>query len=100
MTIDSWGGALLFVAFMAEMRHPMDFWKGMLCAQVFIGVVYIFFGAFVSYLPKTLCDTRKEKIWLTFAPIRSTTSMANTLHPTSETSFCHSPCKQLTMFWV
>jgi len=43
----SWGGALLFVAFMAEMRHPMDFWKGMLCAQVFIGAVYIFFGAFV-----------------------------------------------------
>lgn len=43
----SWGGALLFVAFMAEMRHPMDFWKGMLCAQIFIGAVYIFFGAFV-----------------------------------------------------
>lgn len=43
----SWGGALLFVAFMAEMRHPMDFWKGMLIAQVFIGVVYVFFGAFV-----------------------------------------------------
>jgi hypothetical protein len=43
----SWGGALLFVAFMAEMRHPWDFWKGMLCAQLFIGIVYIFFGAFV-----------------------------------------------------
>ena len=25
----------------------MDFWKGMLCAQVFICVVYVFFGAFV-----------------------------------------------------
>ena len=47
MTIDSWGGALLFIAFMAEMRHPMDFWKGMLCAQLFIGIVYVFFGAFV-----------------------------------------------------
>jgi amino acid permease len=45
--IYSWGGALLFVAFLAEMRHPMDFWKGMLCAQVFICVVYVFFGAFV-----------------------------------------------------
>ena len=43
----SWGGALLFVAFLAEMRHPWDFWKGMLCAQVFIAIVYIFFGAFV-----------------------------------------------------
>lgn len=44
----SWGGALLFVAFLAEMRHPWDFWKGMLCAQVFIATVYVFFGAFVS----------------------------------------------------
>ncbi|KAJ6020292.1 hypothetical protein N7499_003573 [Penicillium canescens] len=43
----SWGGALLFVAFIAEMRHPMDFWKGLLCAQIFICVVYIFFGVFV-----------------------------------------------------
>lgn len=33
---------------MAEMRHPMDFWKGMLVAQTFICVVYIFFGVFVS----------------------------------------------------
>lgn len=43
----SYGGALLFVAFLAEMRHPWDFWKGMLAAQSFIMVVYIFFGAFV-----------------------------------------------------
>ena len=49
--IDSWGGALLFVAFLAEMRHPMDFWKGLLCAQIFICVVYIFFGVFVSHSP-------------------------------------------------
>ena len=46
---DSWGGALLFIAFLAEMRHPWDFWKGMLAAQVFIGAVYIFFGAFVRH---------------------------------------------------
>ncbi|KAM0247585.1 hypothetical protein ACHAQJ_009804 [Trichoderma viride] len=43
----SYGGALLFIAFLAEMRHPWDFWKGMLCAQTFICIVYIFFGAFV-----------------------------------------------------
>ncbi|KAJ5553154.1 hypothetical protein N7494_002532 [Penicillium frequentans] len=43
----SWGGALLFIAFLAEMRHPMDFWKGLLCAQIFICFVYIFFGVFV-----------------------------------------------------
>lgn len=47
--IDSWGGALLFVAFLAEMRHPMDFWKGLMCAQFFICIVYIFFGVFVSH---------------------------------------------------
>ncbi|EHK26988.1 uncharacterized protein TRIVIDRAFT_175758 [Trichoderma virens Gv29-8] len=47
MMVYSYGGALLFIAFLAEMRHPWDFWKGMLCAQTFICVVYIFFGAFV-----------------------------------------------------
>lgn len=30
------------------MRYPLDFWKGMFLAQGFIGVVYLFFGAFVS----------------------------------------------------
>ena len=45
--VDSYGGALLFVAFLAEMRHPWDFWKGLLCAQLFICIVYIMFGAFV-----------------------------------------------------
>ncbi|OJJ68378.1 hypothetical protein ASPBRDRAFT_32979 [Aspergillus brasiliensis CBS 101740] len=43
----SYGGAILFVAFLAEMRRPWDFWKGLLCAQMFICFVYIFFGAFV-----------------------------------------------------
>lgn len=46
--IDAYSGALIFVAFMAEMRHPMDFWKGMMCAQAFICFVYILFGAYVS----------------------------------------------------
>ncbi|EXJ71533.1 uncharacterized protein A1O5_05341 [Cladophialophora psammophila CBS 110553] len=43
----AYSGALLFVAFLSEMRHPMDFWKGCLLAQTFILVVYVFFGAFV-----------------------------------------------------
>ena len=43
----AYSGALLFVAFLAEMRHPMDFWKGAFLAQLFICCVYIFFGAFV-----------------------------------------------------
>ncbi|KAJ3494588.1 hypothetical protein NLG97_g3980 [Lecanicillium saksenae] len=43
----SYGGCMVFVAFMAEMRHPMDFWKSLLCGQAFIYVVYIFFGLFV-----------------------------------------------------
>ena len=40
----SYGGAMLFVEFMAEMKRPFDFWKGMLCAQTFIYAVYMFFG--------------------------------------------------------
>jgi len=43
----SYGGAMLFVAFLSEMRHPWDFWKGMLCAEVFIYIVYLFFGLFI-----------------------------------------------------
>lgn len=47
----AYSGAVLFIAFLAEMRHPMDFWKGCLLAQTFIMVVYVFFGAFVyTYL--------------------------------------------------
>jgi hypothetical protein len=42
----AYAGALLFVAFMAEMRHPMDFWKGMICAQCFICFTYLLFGAY------------------------------------------------------
>ena len=38
---------MLFISFMSEMRHPWDFWKGVLCADVFIYVVYMFFGLFV-----------------------------------------------------
>jgi hypothetical protein len=43
----SYGGAMLFIAFLAEMRHPWDFWKGVLCADIFIYIVYMFFGLFV-----------------------------------------------------
>jgi amino acid permease len=43
----SYGGCMIFAAFMAEMRHPMDFWKSLLIGELFIYVVYMFFGLFV-----------------------------------------------------
>ncbi|KAG2124820.1 transmembrane amino acid transporter protein-domain-containing protein [Suillus clintonianus] len=43
----SYGGAMIFIEFMAEMRRPMDFWKAMAFSQIFIFVVYMFFGLFV-----------------------------------------------------
>ncbi|KAI3541723.1 transmembrane amino acid transporter [Colletotrichum abscissum] len=43
----SYGGCLIFAAFMAEMRHPMDFWKALLCGEVFIYVCYLVFGLYV-----------------------------------------------------
>lgn len=43
----AWGGATIFCEVMAEMKRPMDFWKGMLCAQSLILVIYLFFGLFV-----------------------------------------------------
>ncbi|KAJ5489495.1 hypothetical protein N7539_004385 [Penicillium diatomitis] len=45
----AYSGAVMFVAFLSEMRRPMDFWKGLLVAQTFITVVYIFFGALIYH---------------------------------------------------
>ena len=44
-----YGGTALFVFFMAEMRHPLDFWKSLLCAQLFIYVMYVVFGTVVYH---------------------------------------------------
>ena len=43
----SYGGAMLFLEFMSEMKRPFDFWKGMICAQTFIYFCYMLFGLFV-----------------------------------------------------
>jgi len=43
----AYGGAMIFPEFMAEMKRPMDFWKGMVCAQLLIGIVYLMYGLFV-----------------------------------------------------
>lgn len=42
-----YAGAILFFNFLSEMRHPFDFWKSIICAQVFIYVLYMFFGLFI-----------------------------------------------------
>jgi len=38
---------MIFPEIMAEMRRPMDFWKGMVLAQALIFSAYLIFGAFV-----------------------------------------------------
>lgn len=43
----SYGGCLTFTAFLSEMRQPMDFWKALLCGQLFIYTIYMCFGIFV-----------------------------------------------------
>jgi hypothetical protein len=43
----AYGGAMVFLNFMAEMRRPWDFWKGMAVAQSVIFVCYLMFGLFV-----------------------------------------------------
>lgn len=45
--IYSYGGCLVFISFMSEMRHPMDFWKAIICAESFIYCMYLFFGIYV-----------------------------------------------------
>lgn len=37
---------MIFPEMMAEMRRPMDFYKGMACAQILIFVVYLMYGVF------------------------------------------------------
>ncbi|KAF8519394.1 amino acid transporter-like protein [Hysterangium stoloniferum] len=43
----SYGGAMLFIELMAEMKRPFDFWKGMVIAQLLIVTVYMLFGVYV-----------------------------------------------------
>jgi len=45
----AYGGAQLFIEFMAEMRRPRDFIKAMWGAQAFIYTVYMVYGCFVYY---------------------------------------------------
>jgi len=42
----AYGGAMIFPEMMAEMRRPMDFYKGMFLAQALIFVVYLMYGIF------------------------------------------------------
>ncbi|OCL03282.1 amino acid transporter [Glonium stellatum] len=42
----AYGGAQLFIEFMAEMRRPRDFIKAMWSAQAFIYLMYMFYGLF------------------------------------------------------
>lgn len=43
----SYGGATLFNELLAEMRRPRDFWKGFICAEIFIITVYLTMGLVV-----------------------------------------------------
>ena len=45
----AYGGAQLFVEFMAEMRRPRDFLWAMWAAQIFIWAVYLIYGCYVYY---------------------------------------------------
>ena len=53
--IYSYGGCFVFAAFMREMRHPHDFWKSLLCAELFIYVCYMFHGIFVYSYQVRFC---------------------------------------------
>lgn len=46
----SYGGAMMFVNFLAEMRRPFDFWKGMICAQLVIFVWYVSYAVCTRYI--------------------------------------------------
>ena len=55
---------VIFVELMAEMRRPMDFWKSMALAQLFITFAYMFFGLFVySYQGQFVVNVRSCTRW-------------------------------------
>ncbi|KZP07121.1 hypothetical protein FIBSPDRAFT_1053181 [Athelia psychrophila] len=75
----SYGGAMIFIDFMAEMRRPMDFWKGMACAQVLITLVYMIFGIVVySYQGQFVVNPANQGIsgyaWQTATNVISLTA--------------------------
>lgn len=43
----SYGGSMIFPEFMAEIRRPRDFLKGMWSAQIFIYLCYMLYGLFM-----------------------------------------------------
>ncbi|CAH2353035.1 hypothetical protein CLIB1423_09S01354 [[Candida] railenensis] len=45
----AYGGAMVFIEFMSEMKRPRDFIKGMACAQLFIFTCYLLFGLIVYH---------------------------------------------------
>ena len=49
MNVDE--GAMIFPEMMAEMRRPMDFYKGMICAQILVSVVYLMYSVFCEDAP-------------------------------------------------
>jgi hypothetical protein len=51
MLINFVEGATIFPEMMAEMRRPMDFPKGMICAQILISVVYLMYSVFCRDSP-------------------------------------------------
>lgn len=43
----AYGGAMIFIEFMSEMKRPRDFLKGMWGAQLFIYICYMIYGLFM-----------------------------------------------------
>ncbi|KAF8638119.1 hypothetical protein AX17_002439 [Amanita inopinata Kibby_2008] len=43
----AYGGSMIFPEIMAEMKRPMDFWKGFTLAQLVIFTAYVLYGSFV-----------------------------------------------------
>ncbi|PFH46273.1 hypothetical protein AMATHDRAFT_70223 [Amanita thiersii Skay4041] len=43
----AYGGSMIFPEMMAEMRRPLDFWKGLALAQMLIFSAYLLYGAFI-----------------------------------------------------
>lgn len=86
----AYGGATLFNELMAEMRRPYDFWKGFICAEIFIYSCYLIMGLVVySAQGQFAFNPAYQGTSLLRIHFRNPVLMLNQVSPTQPTASKH-----------
>lgn len=90
----SYGGSMIFPEFMAEMRRPRDFLKGMWGAQIFIYICYMLYGLFIYGYQGKVPETEDQTSKLLMEKIK-----VNTYKRQHISGSRHTACRQLGTRW-